>query len=43
MIVDDIRVVRQRGVYEPAEDSYLLAEAVEEYAFGRYVLNTLQI
>jgi release factor glutamine methyltransferase len=35
MLYDDIDITTERGVYHPREDSKLLAEAVEKYAFGK--------
>jgi release factor glutamine methyltransferase len=35
MIYDKLEMQSSEGVYEPAEDSYLLAEEVEKYAYGR--------
>jgi release factor glutamine methyltransferase len=35
MLYDNINIMAERGVYRPREDSKLLAEAVEKYAFGK--------
>lgn len=35
MRIEDIRLKTRKGIYEPREDSYMLARAVDRYAFGR--------
>ena len=35
MGVKNLEIKNCSGVYEPREDSYMLAKAVEEYAFGK--------
>jgi release factor glutamine methyltransferase len=35
MLYDEVNISAETGVYEPREDSKLLAEAVEKYAFGK--------
>ncbi len=35
MLYDEINIMTEKGVYNPQEDSKLLAEAVEKYAFGK--------
>ncbi len=35
MLCDDIAITTDKGIYGPREDSELLAEAVEKYAFGK--------
>ncbi len=35
MITENVRLIANENVYEPREDSYLLAEAVEQKAFGK--------
>ncbi len=35
MLYDQVNIMTERGVYRPMEDSKLLAEVVEKYAFGK--------